>query len=98
MIKIAKNIIPKQKIVVRYLKKQGILKAGIFGSFARGEQKKRSDVDILVKVKRGTSLLDLIGYERELKDILGRKVDLLTYNAIHPLLKECILNGEVALL
>lgn len=55
-------------------------------------------MDILVKVKRGTSLLDLIGYERELKDILGRKVDLLTYNAIHPLLKECILNGEVALL
>lgn len=42
MIKIAKNIIPKQKIVVRYLKKQGILKAGIFGSFARGEQKKEA--------------------------------------------------------
>ncbi|VAW16935.1 hypothetical protein MNBD_BACTEROID05-1051 [hydrothermal vent metagenome] len=98
MIKIAKNIIPKQKIVIRYLKKQGVLKAGVFGSFSRGEQKKRSDVDILVKVKRGTSLLDLIGYERELEEIMGYKVDLITYNQIHPLLKEQILNDEVSLL
>ncbi len=99
MIKRSKNnIIPKQKQVVSYLRKQGIVKAGVFGSFARGESKKRSDVDILVKVKSGTSLFDLIGYERDLESIIQRKVDLLTYDSIHYLVKEYILKDEVALI
>lgn len=92
------TIIPKQKEVVKYLKKQGVTKAGVFGSYARGEQKKRSDVDLLVKVKRGTSLLDLIRFERELKNINGHKFDIITYNQIHPLLEKRILEDEVVLI
>ena len=80
------------------MKKQGIVKAGVFGSFARREQKKRSDVDILVKLKRGTTLFDLVRYERELKEIVGRKIDLVTYDSIHPLLKQRILHDEVLLI
>ena len=78
-------------------KEYGIKRAGLFGSFSRGEETSKSDVDILVKVKRGTSLFDMIGYERDLEEIVGCKVDLITYNQIHPLLKKQILNDEVSL-
>ena len=99
MIKISKdNIIPRQKEVVRYLKKHGITKASVFGSYARRDQKKRSDIDILVKVKNGTSLLDLAGFELDLEDIMKRKVDLLTYDAIHPYVKDEILKDEIFIL
>lgn len=77
------------------LKSNGIVKAGIFGSFARGEEKKSSDVDILVKFRGRKSLLDLVSLERELKMALGKNVDLLTYNSINRLLKKRILEEEV---
>ena len=98
MIKISQNIIPKQKEVVKYLKKNGIVKAGIFGSYARRENKKRSDIDILVKVKNGTSLFDLVGYEIDLEKVLKLKVDLLTYDSLHPLIRESALKEEVKIL
>ncbi|MFH1209816.1 MAG: nucleotidyltransferase family protein [archaeon] len=80
------------------LKKYNIARAGIFGSYARGDYKKNSDVDMLIEVKDGFSLLDLIGLEMELKKILKKKVDLLTYGCIHPLLKEKILNEEIRII
>ena len=87
------NIIRSKILPV--LKHNGVVKAGIFGSFARGEEKKGSDIDILVQFKGGKTLLDLVSLERELKIILGRNVDLLTYNSINHLLKERILDEEV---
>ena len=88
----------KRKIVP-LLKKNGVVRAGIFGSYARGEAKKRSDVDVLIEVKRRKfSLLDLVGLEMELEKKLGKKVDLLTYNGISPYLKERILNEEVRII
>jgi predicted nucleotidyltransferase len=58
------------------------LKVGIFGSFARGENKKGSDIDILVEFKDTPSLLALIRLENELSEILGTKVDLVTTGSI----------------
>jgi len=86
------------KIVVPILKKEGVIKAGIFGSYARGEAKKRSDIDLLVKMKGRKSLLDMVRLERKLKEHLGKKVDLLTYDSLHPYLKKRILNEEVRIL
>lgn len=85
----------KQKIV-KILKKNNISKAGIFGSYARGDQKEDSDIDILIEFKG--SLLDLVGLEMELKKVLNKKVDLLTYNGINPFLKEKILNEVISIL
>ena len=79
------------------LKKHDVIKAGIFGSFARGEEKKTSDVDILIKFKGRKSLLDLSKLEMELEKVLKRKVEVLTYNSINPLLKDRILKEEVAI-
>ena len=84
--------------VVPILKKYGVVKAGIFGSYARGEQKKRSDVDILIKFKRAKSLLEAVGFEIDLKKKIRREVDLLTYGAISPYLKKRILKEEVAII
>ena len=85
-----------KKEIISVLKKNKIKKAGIFGSYARGEEKKSSDVDILIAFNG--SLLLLVKIERELKENLGKKVDLLTYRGIHPLLKKRILKEEVRIL
>ncbi len=78
------------------LRKNKIARAGIFGSYARGEQNKNSDIDILIEFKGG--LLDLVGLELELRKILKKKVDLLTYNGINPLLKKRILLEEIRII
>ena len=59
---------------------------GVFGSFARGEAKPRSDIDLLVRFATRKSLLDLVRLEREFSKALGRRVDLLTEAAISPYL------------
>ena len=66
------------KIIVPILKKNGVVKAGIFGSYARGEAKKSSDIDVLIKFKGRKSLLDLVGVERELEEKTKKKVDVVT--------------------
>ncbi|MFH1841046.1 MAG: nucleotidyltransferase family protein [Candidatus Shapirobacteria bacterium] len=80
--------------VVPTLKRQGVTKAAIFGSVARGEAKKNSDVDMLIKFSGKKSLLDLVRLQYVLEDKLGKKVDLLTYDSIHPRLKDIILNEQ----
>ena len=87
---------PFIQTIVKVLKKHGIPKAGIFGSFARGEQKKNSDIDILVEFNG--SLFKLSGIELELEKTLRKKVDLLTYNGINHLLRERILKEEVRII
>ena len=86
--------------IVPLLKKEKVVKAGIFGSYARGEQKKNSDIDILIEIPKGRkfSLFDLVGVQLELEKILGKKVDILTYDSIYHLLRKKILNEEVRIL
>jgi len=93
--KIDKKLFNKIKII---LKKNKIKKAGIFGSYARGEQRKNSDIDILIQRPKKMSLFDLTGLEMILEEKLKKKVDLLTYNSINHLLKERILNQEVKII
>ena len=84
--------------LVPVLRRNGVKRAAIFGSFVRGEQEEGSDLDILVEFEGGKSLLDLVGLKIELEDLLGRKVDLLTYNSLHPLLKDRILQEQRVIL
>jgi uncharacterized protein len=65
-----------------------VMFAGVFGSVARGEAKKDSDVDILVRFKKPTSLLGIIHLERIISEKLGREVDLVTENSLSPLIKK----------
>jgi len=68
--------------ILSHLREYDILKVGIFGSFARGESRPESDIDILVEFKDTPSLLTLIRIEYELSEILGIKVDLVTTGAL----------------
>lgn len=87
-----------KKALVPILRKNDVVKAGMFGSFARGEAKKNSDIDILVKFKGKKSLFHLSALEINLEKKIGMKVDLLTYDSIHPSLKKRILKEEVKIL
>lgn len=80
--------------ILPILRRHGVKKAAVFGSFARGEGKKNSDLDLLVELGGEKSLLDLAGLKVELEESLKMRVDVLTYNSLHPLLKESILNEQ----
>ncbi len=84
--------------IVGILKKNGVKKASLFGSVVTGEATKKSDVDILVEFKGKKSLLDLAGLELELEKKLGRKVDVLTFSYINPLIRDRILSEQVPIL
>jgi len=71
-----------KNIILSHLKGFNPIKVGIFGSFARGDNKKGSDIDILVEFKESPSLLTLIKLENELSEIIGVKVDLVTTGAL----------------
>ncbi len=83
--------------IIQVLKKNKIKKAGIFGSYAKGEQKKNSDIDILVEPPKGIGF-GFVGIEIELEKKLGKKVDLVTYKYISPYIKKRVLNEEVRIL
>ncbi|MBU1622032.1 MAG: nucleotidyltransferase domain-containing protein [Nanoarchaeota archaeon] len=87
-----------QRKVVPLLKKYCVVRAGIFGSYARGEQKKKSDLDILVEIKKNLSLLDVVGLQLDLQKKLKKKVDLVEYKMVKPLIKKEILQEEVKIL
>lgn len=91
------NINKIKKPILKVLKKHGIKKAGIFGSFVRGEEKENSDIDILIQPTKGMGL-EFVGVKLELEDELGRRIDLVSYKGIHPLLKKQILKEEVRII
>lgn len=64
---------------------------GIFGSYIRGEQKKKSDVDILVEFEKPLGLLEFVGLQLQLSDLLGKKVDLVMKTALKPKIGKHIL-------
>lgn len=87
----------KRKIMP-ILKRFGVSKAALFGSVARGEERKDSDIDILVDIQKDISLLEFVGLKQELEDALGHPVDLVEYCTIKPILKDRILREQVVLL
>ena len=70
--------------VIPIFKHYGISKAGIFGSYARGEEKAGSDVDFLIHLGRPIDLIEFIRLKAQLQDILGRRIDLVTDDTIIP--------------
>ena len=69
----------------------------LFGSVARGEANTDSDIDILVEMEPGRSLLDLSGLLLDLEDLLGRSVDVVTDDSLHWYIKDKVLREAVPL-
>jgi len=82
------------------LMRHDVKKAAVFGSYARGDQKKKSDIDILIEYKNNNdkSLLDFVGLKLELEKKLGKKVDLVEYCAIRPRIKNKVLGEQFSIL
>ena len=68
---------------------------GLFGSWVRGEQNAKSDLDVLVEFEEGADLFDWIGLELHLEDIFGCPVDVVSHNTLRPELKDTVLEHMV---
>jgi hypothetical protein len=84
--------------ILPVLQQYGVRRAGVFGSYARADATADSDLDLLVELPSGSSLLDLVGLQLDLSEALGIEVDANTYNAILPLLRDRILEDEIRIL
>jgi uncharacterized protein len=80
------------------LKRFKVKRAGVFGSYARGQQTSVSDVDLLVDAPENLSIYDLVGLQQELEETLGRRVDLVEYDLLKPRIRKRALTDEVRIL
>ena len=80
----------RRRAILRLAAKYGAQHVRLFGSAARAEDTKRSDVDFLVAMRKGRSLFDLINLSFDLEALLGRRVDVVTDRGLTPNLRESI--------
>ena len=81
----------KRTSVPALAKACGASRLRVFGSVARGDDHDGSDLDLLVDLPAGTSLLGIVGLQLDIEDVLGVKVDRCTERELHPDLKRRIL-------
>ncbi|MGD9346358.1 MAG: nucleotidyltransferase family protein [Candidatus Aminicenantes bacterium] len=87
-----------KKKMIPLLNKYGIKKASLFGSTVKEDSTEDSDIDVLVEMPETATLLELAALKIELEEILKKKVDVLTYDSLHPLLRDKILDEQEAVL
>lgn len=83
--------------ILRIARRHGARRVRIFGSFARGESGEGSDVDLLVALDEGRSLLDLVALKQEIEELLHRSVDIVTDRALSPYIRDRVLAEAVPL-
>ncbi len=87
-----------KQLIVPILKESDVLSASLFGSFARGENKDESDIDLLVTLPQDKTLFDLIDLKAKLEETLSIKVDLTTPRSLSPKIKPFIQKDLVPIL
>jgi uncharacterized protein len=87
----------KREAILQIAAKHGARNVRVFGSVARGEADEQSDIDFLVDMEPGRSLLDLGGLLMDLQDLLGQNVDVVTERGLKPRIRERVLHEAVAL-
>ena len=87
----------KREEIIRIAKAHGATSIRIFGSYSRGEERPGSDIDLIVELEPGRSLLDVIAMKQEIEDIVHKKVDVVTEAALSPYIRDDILQEAVAL-
>jgi predicted nucleotidyltransferase len=81
----------KKQEILAVAHAHGLLNVRVFGSVVRGEDTPQSDVDLLVDLDKGRTLLDMGGALIKLQELLGRKVDIVTERGLHWYLRDKIL-------
>ena len=92
---LARLIEAKREEILSICHRNGASNVAVFGSVARGEAQAVSDVDLLVDLESRRSLLDHIGLQQELEDLLGVSVDVVTRRGLHPMLRDNVLAEAV---
>ena len=85
------NLQSRRQDILRIAARHGACNIRLFGSAARGEDRPESDLDLLVEMESGRSLLDLVALSQDLEELLHRKVDVLTDTSVHPAIRPHIL-------
>jgi uncharacterized protein len=85
-------------LLLKVLQKYAIKKAAIFGSFARGEQTETSDLDVLIESSSPITLFDILKIEKEISNLISRKVDVVEFSAIKNSIKENVLKDAIYIL
>jgi uncharacterized protein len=83
--------------ILRIAASHGAQNVRVFGSLARGEAGPESDIDFLVELDPGRSLLDIIAIKQDLEDLIGYEVDVVTEAAISPYIREQVLKEAISL-
>lgn len=78
-------------------RRHGVIRLRVFGSWARGEALRDSDLDLLVRLENGRDLLDLVGLKQDLEDLVGRAVDVVEEDGMSPYMKDSILRDARSL-
>ncbi len=94
---VSNTIKSKRDEILDIAQKHGAKNIRIFGSMARGEEGPESDLDIIVEMEKGSSLLDIIAIKQDIEDLLGRKVDVVTEASISPYIRDTVLKEAVNL-
>lgn len=92
-----KAILELQKKIIPFAKKNKITYVALFGSFARGEETKKSDVDLVVRFSKPIGLFDFVGVQLDLEKKLKRKVDLVTEGHINKHVKKYVMKDLTTL-
>lgn len=87
----------KREAILELAAKHGARNVRVFGSVARHEADEQSDIDFLVEMEPGRSLLDMGGLLMDLRELLGREVDIVTERGLKPRIRERVLQEAVAL-
>jgi len=83
--------------ILRLAAKHGARDVRVFGSLARGEADENSDIDLMVEMERGRSLMDLGGLQYELQELLGCRVDVVTERSLKARIRQRVLQEAVPL-
>jgi len=94
---VSKTLLNKRDEILRVASAHGARNLRVFGSVSRGEATDKSDIDLLINLEPGRTLLDIIAIKQDLGDLLGCNVDVVTEDSVSPYIREQILKDAVSL-
>ncbi len=95
--KLDKRLKEKREQILAIAAKRGAYNVRVFGSVARGDMHKKSDIDLLIDLEKGRTLLDVGGLLMDLRKLLGCKVDVVTTKGLQDAFREEVLKEAIPL-